>query len=147
MVIKNFFLLKKFNIEKINNHMATFSDFVFDVTSESPQQIGPSLSGVNNSVILTQPTSASTLSGKKVSGILYNFVSGASTASVDLSANSGIYFKVSPLYHGETFALYFTDRSTTLFTVNTATATQTVTGAINFDNRGPNERRRFAVEF
>jgi hypothetical protein len=139
--------LKKFNIEKINNDMATFSEFVFDVTSESPQQIGPSLSGVSNSVILTQPTSASTYSGKKVSGILYDYVAGASTASVSLSVVSGITFSVSPLYHGQTFALYFTDRSSTLFTVNTATATQTVTGAITFDNRGPNERRRFAVEF
>jgi hypothetical protein len=127
--------------------MATFNSFVFDVTSESPQQIGPSLSGANNSVVLTLPTSASTLSGKKISGLLYDVIPAATTATVTLSVNGGTEFKVHPLYHGATFAVYFTDRSTTLFTVNTAAAAQTVTNPITFVNRGPNERRRFAVEY
>jgi hypothetical protein len=127
--------------------MATFDSFVFDVTTESPQQIGPSLSGSNNSVILTKPTGSSVYSGKTLAGILYNDISSASTATVTLSVSSGIQFKVHPLYNGSTFALYFTDRSTTTFTVATASALQTVTEAPGFDNRGPNERRRFAVEF
>jgi len=127
--------------------MATFDSFVFDVTSESPQQIGPSLSGANNSVVLTKPTVSSVYSGKTLAGILYNDISGAGTATANLSVFSGIQFSVHPLYNGSTFALYFTDRSTTTFTVNTATALQTVTQAPGFDNRGPNERRRFAVEF
>lgn len=127
--------------------MATFDSFVFDVTVENPQQIGVSLSGANNSVILTKPTGSSIYGGKVVSGILYNNISGATTASVTLSVVSGIQFMVDPLYHGSTFALYFTDRSSTTFTVNTASAVQVVTQLPNFDNRGPNERRRFAVEF
>jgi len=84
--------------------------------------------------------------GVSVNGILFNEISGASTASVTLSVTDRIQFKVAPEYNGATFALYFPDRSTTTFTVATATATQVVTGAIGFDNRGPNERRRFAIE-
>jgi hypothetical protein len=84
--------------------------------------------------------------GVPVNGILFNQLSGASTASVTLSVTDRIQFKVAPEYNGATFCLYFPDRSTTTFTVATATATQVVTGAIGFDNRGPNERRRFAIE-
>jgi len=84
--------------------------------------------------------------GVPVNGILFNEISGASTASVTLSVTDRIQFKVAPEYNGATFSLYFPDRSTTTFTVATATATQVVTGAIGFDNRGPNERRRFAIE-
>jgi hypothetical protein len=127
--------------------MATFDSFVFDVTVEDPQQIGPSLSGANNSVILTKPTVSSIYGGKNLSGILYNDIPSATTATVTLSVSTGITFKVHPLYNNKTFALYFTDRSSTLFTVNTATSLQVVTDATSFDNRGPNERRRFAVEF
>ena len=84
--------------------------------------------------------------GAAVNGILFDEISGASTASVALSVTDRIQFKVAPEYNGATFALYFGDRSSTTFTVNTATGTQVVTGAIGFDNRGPNERRRFAIE-
>lgn len=90
--------------------------------------------------------SSGTYNGVSPNGILFNQLSGASTASVTLSVTDRIQFKVAPEYNGATFALYFGDRSSTVFTVNTATATQVVTGAINFDNRGPNERRRFAIE-
>lgn len=127
--------------------MATFDSFVFDVTSESPQQIGASLSGANNSVILVKPTGSSVYGGKQLTGILYNNIPAATTATVSLSVATGISFSVHPLYNGSTFALYFSDRSSTTFTVNTATSAQTVTGSPAFDNRGPNERRRFAVEF
>lgn len=90
--------------------------------------------------------SSGTYKGVSPNGILFNQLSGASTASVTLSVTDRIQFKVAPEYNGATFALYFGDRSSTVFTVNTATATQVVTGAIGFDNRGPNERRRFAIE-
>ena len=94
--------------------MATFDSFVFDVTSEEPQQIGPSLSGTNNSVILTKPLSSSIYGGKKLAGILYDLKPAAGTATVNLSVVSNIQFRVHPSYHGSTFALYFTDRSSTL---------------------------------
>jgi hypothetical protein len=124
--------------------MATFSNFVFDVSVENPPQLGPSLSGSNNQVILN---SGGTYGGKTIAGLLYNEISGLSTSMVSLSVVSGITFKVDTKYHGSTFALYFADRSSTLFTVNTAVANHYVTSDVTFDNRGPNERRRFAVEF
>lgn len=97
-------------------------------------------------VTSTSIFSSGSYNGVPVNGILFDELSGASTASVTLSVTDRIQFKVAPEYNGATFALYFGDRSSTTFTVATATATQVVTGAIGFDNRGPNERRRFAIE-
>lgn len=212
--------------------MATFSNFVFNVDSEYPKQIGPSLSASNNSVILlsndvifntktavpktvftvltsgysTQQSSITgsvalsgyysgwktsgipagthyigaevseltgiysgvnglssefstltgsfeiyssfytpQLSGKTPVGILFNQITGASTATTTLSVGT-LVFKVAPQYNGSTFAVYFSDHSSTTFTVATGTPAQG-TIANSFDNRGPNERRRFAVEF
>lgn len=128
--------------------MANFSNFVFDVNTENPPQIGdfaPSLSGSNNTVIYV--TTGGVVEGKSVAGLLYNEVSTGDTTLVSLSVATGVSFKVATKYNGSQFGLYFTDRSSTLFTVNTATTLQTVvTGTNSFSNRGPNERRRFAVE-
>lgn len=124
--------------------MATFSNFVFDVSTQNPPQLGVSLSGSNNEVVLDL---RGTYSDKTVAGLLYDELGGSSTSLVSLSVVSGITFRVDTKYNGSTFALYFTDRSSTLFTVNTASTLQNVTGAVTFDNRGPIERRRFAVEF
>ena len=129
--------------------MATFSNFVFDVNTENPPQIGdfaPSLSGSNNTVIYVP--NGGVVGGKTVAGLLYNELSaGGATTMASLSVATGVSFRVEKRYHGSQFALYFTDRSSTLFTVNTATTLQTVVVSANgFDNRGPNERRRFAVE-
>jgi hypothetical protein len=212
--------------------MATFSNFVFDTTTQNPPQIGVGLSASNNSVVFlptvlvyntstavnknvftapplsaTQVTaitgssvlsgfysgwvasgiaagtefidtqfnalttvygsttalktqfdvltaaivpttkfSSGTYQGKQPVGILFDLIPTASTASVTLSVTDRIQFKVAPEYNGKSFALYFRDGATTVFTVATATATQSVTASIGYDNRGPNERRRFAIE-
>jgi len=205
----------------------TFNSFVFDVGSQTPSLIGPSLSAVDNSVVLlptvtyyqanvaiptssftTPPVSAaqanalsamgtywtdisstgvtvgelvestayrllsSTFAGqaylssqyaaitgsfapstrfgtgvvngfsKTLVGILYNSIYGTSTATTTLSVATNVQFKVHPLYNGATFALYFSDRSTTLFTVNTASALQTGLTANGFTARGPEEIRK-----
>lgn len=211
--------------------MATFSNFVFNVDSQSPAQIGPSLSGSNNTVVfvktdstyktvkqvpntvftslsvtqLTAITTNANISGfysgwmkygilvdtkysgtdynalvsaysspalstqynvltaailstsefgtgklpntvVYPSGLLYNEIAGASTNLVTLSVANNIQFKVSTSYDGAQFAVYFNDSSTSLFTANTATTGNQTVGAFTFDNRGPNERRRFAIE-
>jgi hypothetical protein len=118
--------------------MATFSNYVFNASSQSPQVLGASLSASNNGVVLQ--TLNGTLCGKTAVGILFNQVDAASANLVNLSAGT-IGFRVSRLYHGAQMAVYFSDRSTTLFTVNTATAAQVLNG-IGFDNRGPNEIRK-----
>jgi hypothetical protein len=131
--------------------MATFSNFVFNTASQNPPLLnGFGLSGTNNEVILNTTTGfISSFGTKVVTGILYNSVTTAS-ANVTLSAGSGVSFRVNRLHHGQTFALYFSDRTTSLFTVNTSYGTsyvQILTGSNGYDNRGPLEIRRFAVEF
>lgn len=121
--------------------MATFSNIVMVASSQNPQSLVLSLSSPNNSVVSTT-TSVVTFSGKTVTGILFNEIAGAATASVTLTAAAGVVFKVAPAYHGATFALYTSDRRTTTFTVNTALSTAQVTAAVwTADNRGPVERR------
>jgi hypothetical protein len=128
--------------------MANFSNFVFDVNTENPPQIGdfaPSLSGSSNTVVFV--ANGGVVGGKSVAGLLYNEVATGDTTLVSLSVATGVSFKAARKYNGSQFALYFTDRSSTLFTVNTATTLQTVVTSNNgFDNRGPVERRRFAIE-
>lgn len=124
----------------------TFDSFVYNVNADTPAMIGPSLSAADNSVILM--TTSATYGGKVIDGILYNAIAGAGTATATLTGGSGFYVKVAPAYNGSTFALYLEDRSSVLFTVVTgASATvQTLTASATFNNRGPIERRRFAVE-
>jgi hypothetical protein len=130
--------------------MATFSNFVFNTDSQNPPLLGFGLSGTNNEVILNTTTGfVSSFGNKVVTGILYNSITSAS-ANVALSAGSGISFQVNRVHHGQTFALYFSDKTTTLFTVNTSygvSTRQVLNNANNYDHRGPLERRRFAVEF
>ena len=127
--------------------MATFSNYVFDASTQTPPPLNVSLSGSSNSVILR---SLGTLSGKTVAGLLYNEISTATTATTSLSVAVGTVVSVDPIYNGSTFALYFTDSSTCLFTVNTAYGTDVVqslaSSVITFENRGPREVRRFAIE-
>jgi hypothetical protein len=128
--------------------MATFTHQVFDVTSQTPPSLIDSLSGTNNEVVLY--TTGVSVSGKTVVGVLYNSI-GASSANITLSSY-GLIIGVNTAYHGSQMALYYSDNSTTLFTVNsglTGTSFYSVisAGTITFDNRGPRQRRRFAVEF
>lgn len=131
--------------------MATFSNFVFNTASQNPPMLnGFGLSGTNNEVILNTTNGfLSSYGTKVVTGILYNTVT-TTSANITLSAGSGVSFQANRLHHGQTFALYFADKTTTLFTVNTSYGTSTiqvVTGSNGYDNRGPLERRRFAVEY
>jgi hypothetical protein len=128
----------------------TFDSFVYNVNADVPPMIGPSLTATDLGVVLM--TTTATYSGKLVDGILYNdILSATGTPNAILSANngSGFYAKVDPIYNGATMALYLNDRSTVLFTVSALsgqTVLQTITAAPTFNNRGPIERRRFALE-
>ena len=123
--------------------MANFTDLVYNVTSDSPSVDIYSLSAASNSVVLDSITG--TYAGQTVTGILFNAIAGAPTATVSLSVVSGVTFRVAPVYNGSEFALYLADRSSVLFTVATGTATQVVTAAPT-TNIGPNERRLRALE-
>lgn len=121
--------------------MANFTDIVFNKASQDPQVLDTySLTGTG--VILDSLTGS--YGGQTVTGILYNAIA-ATTATVSLSVVSGIQFRIAPEYNGSQVALYLADRSSVLFTVATATTTQTVTAAAS-TNIGPIERRLRALE-
>lgn len=121
--------------------MATFSNIVMVASSQNPQSSVVSLSSPNNSVALVT-TNVVSFSGKTVTGILFDEIAGAATASVTLTAAPDFIFKVAPAYNGSQFALYTSDRRSTLFTVNTSLTTAHVSAAVwTTDNRGPVERR------
>ena len=133
--------------------MANFEYYVTDPTLEYPQKLGVSLSAYDNSVIVLTALSAVryTANGttKSVAGILFNSVAGTSTATTTLTVISGAFgftMRVDKKYNNATFALYFTDNSTLKFTVLTGTPTQSLTASITNDDRGPEERRHFAIE-
>lgn len=132
--------------------MANFDYYVTDPTLEYPQKLGVSLSATDNSVVILTGLSAvryTNSTTKSVAGILFNAVAGTSTATTTLtviSGANGFAMKVHPYYNNQTFALYFTDNSTLKFTVLTGTAVQSLTADITYDDRGPEERRHFAIE-
>jgi hypothetical protein len=123
--------------------MANFTDIVFNTASQNPPATIYSLSADNNSVILT--STVGVYAGKQVTGILFNKISTAGTATISLSAIDGITFKVASDYDGAQMALYLADRSSVLFTVVTGTTLQTVTNTPS-TNLGPIERRLRALE-
>lgn len=123
--------------------MANFTDIVFNKASQSPAATIYSLSASNNSFILL--TTTGTYAGKTVTGILFDNIPSAVTATVTLSAPTGVQFKVATNYNGKQAALYLSDRSSVLFTVVTGTTLQTVTG-VSTTNLGPIERRLRALE-
>ena len=123
--------------------MANFTDIVFNTASQTPPATIYSLSAINNSVILTSVTGA--YAGQLVTGILFNNIPTAGTATVALSASTGIEFKVATVYDGQQVALYLADRSSVLFTVATGTTLQTVAGTPTASN-GPIERRLRLLE-
>ena len=128
----------------------TFDSFVYNVNAETPPMIGPSLTASNNGVVLV--TTSATYSGKIINGLLYNnTLTGTGNLVAGISAGNGsnFYAIVDPAYNGSTMALYLSDRSTVLFTVSALSGSniiQTISAVPTFDNRGPIERRRFALE-
>jgi hypothetical protein len=131
--------------------MANFDNYVTNPALEYPQKLGVSLSAADNSVIYIPSATPiyKNAETKNIAGILYNTVVGVGSATTTLTmvtGASGAQVKVHPAYNGQTFALYFTDGSTTKFTVLTGTTNQVLTAGVTFDDRGPEERRHFAVE-
>ena len=123
--------------------MATFTDIVFDVTSQYPQLDIYGLSATDKSFVLD--TTTGTFGSLDVNGILYNGIAGATTATVTLTAG-GVKFRVATSYNNTQAALYLADRSSVLFTILTAATAALATDATATFNQGPNERRLLAIE-
>jgi len=73
-------------------------------------------------VTSTASVSLSTLGsigGKQVYGYAFNAIAAATSATAGLSAGTSRLL-VDPVYHGSTFAVIYSDRTSSLFTANTA---------------------------
>lgn len=133
--------------------MTTFDSIVFDVTSQSPQNLAYGVSSADASVIFVSGGNG-TFSGKTAVGLLYNAVTGLTTNTTTLSVVPGITFRVHGYgYHGQYAALLFSDRSATYFQIVTASGvgpiniTPRLSGAIDFENVGPDRKRLNALGF
>lgn len=123
--------------------MATFTDIVFDVTSQYPQLDIYGLSATDKSFVLD--TTTGTFGGLDINGVLYNGIIGAGTATVTLTAG-GVQFRVAPAYNNTQAALYLANRTSVLFTVLTAATAALAIDSTATYNQGPNERRLQAIE-
>lgn len=109
-------------------------------SSQNPQNTNLSLSADSNKVILT---TAGTLSGKNIVGVLFNVLENSISSTTTLSVFPGTSLTVSRSYNGSTVALYADDRSTTTFTVVTGGGgLQTITTPWGLSHRGPEELRK-----
>jgi hypothetical protein len=137
----------------------SFTSQVLSAYGQSPSNLSWSISGGSggfNTVELltvgTGPINNASLSAKQVRGIAFNALtspaSGAAGAFATLSAATGTTLRVNSAYNGSTFAVIYTDNSSTLFTCVTGTGTtaQTLT-ANGFDSVTPEVRRLFVLGY
>jgi hypothetical protein len=129
----------------------SFTSQTLSAYGQSPRNLSWSLSGgINgyNTVELltvgTGPLNNASLSAKQVRGIAFNTLSlpgsGTGIFAPTLSAATGTTFRVDRAYNGSTFAVIYTDNTSTLFTCVTSTSAQSLT-ANNFDSVTPDIRR------
>lgn len=130
--------------------MAVFNDLVLQTSYQRPANLIYSLSSSNNGFVLD---STGTFQGKTVVGVLFNNLSGgfasAGFASATLSAaGTTIKLRVHPIYNGQQAALYFNDRSSSIFTITTGAGTvnQSISAAA-WTNSGPEERRLYNLGY
>jgi hypothetical protein len=120
----------------------SFNNQVLSSFSTNPSNLSWSLSSTGQWKTVELLTTGTTAS-KAVRGIAFNTLlsSAVSPASgtgsfATLSAFSGTTLRVNSAYNGQTMAVVFTDDSSSLFTVITGTAQQTLT-ANGFDTSFP----------
>lgn len=103
-----------------------------------------SLSAASNTVVLSSVAVVS--SGRQPIGVAFNaLTSPASGLGIKrgLSAFPGVLLQVDQAYSGRQFALIYSDQTSSLFTVTTATGTQNQTlGTASVENALTPEKRR-----
>lgn len=131
--------------------IVSFTTQALSAYGQSPSNLSWSLSGgasgyktVELLTVGTGPITNASLSAKQVRGIAFNALtspaSGTGAWSVTLSAATGTTFRVDRAYNGSTFAVIYTDGTSTLFTCVTGTAAQSLT-ANGYDSVTPETRR------
>lgn len=107
----------------------------FDSVVKNPNNTFPislNLSLTSNNVVLDSTTGT-------VEALLFTARTTTTGLLCSISgANNGSNFtcRVDRAYHGDTFAVYYSDRSSSLFTCNTASVTQSLTPN-SFNAQGP----------
>ena len=135
----------------------SFTSQALSAYGQSPSNLSWSVSGGSTSfktvellTVGTGPLNNASLSAKQVRGIAFNALtspaSGTGTFTTTLSAATGTSFRVDRAHNGATFAVLYTDGSSTLFTCTTGTSAQSLT-ANGFDTTYPEIRRLFVLGY
>jgi hypothetical protein len=133
-----------FTNQALSSFGLTPSNLTFSVSGDSP------IKTVEVRTFGSGPSNVASLSAKQVRGLAFNALtspaSGTGAWSVTLSAATGTTFRVDRAYNGQTFAVIYTDNTSTLFTVVTGTAAQSLT-ANGFDTVIPETRRKYLLGY
>ena len=135
----------------------SFTSQVLSAYGQTPSNLSWSISGGSTAyktvellTVGTGPINNASLSAKQVRGIAFNALtspaSGALGAFATLSAATGTTFRVNRAYNGSTFAVIYTDNSSTIFTCVTGTTAQTLS-TNGFDSVTPEVRRLFVLGY
>lgn len=126
--------------------MPAFNFELRDATAYNPQPLNASLSASDGSIVVN---SFGTINGKRVVAVLYNNnFTNTDTVKATLSAAYGLSITVNRSFQGQTIALEFPDRTSSIVTVTTAFGLSKVqnVSAANTDNTSPNTRRLWQLE-
>jgi hypothetical protein len=125
--------------------MPAFNFELRDATAYNPQPLNATLSASDNSIVVD---SFGTVSGKRVVAVLYNSITNTDATLVALSAAVGCNFRVSRSFQGQTIALEFPDRTSSIVTVTTAFGVSKVqnVSAADAENISPYIRRLWQLE-
>lgn len=135
----------------------SFTSQALSAYGQTPSNLAWSVSGGSTSyntvellTVGTGPINNASLSAKQVRGIAFDALtspaSGTGTFTTALSAATGTTFRVDRAHNGATFAVLYTDGSSSLFTCVTGTAAQSLTSN-NFDTTYPEIRRLFVLGY
>ncbi len=135
----------------------SFTSQALSAYGQTPSNLAWSVSGGSTSyktvellTVGTGPFNNTSLSAKQVRGIAFDALtspaSGTGTFTAALSAATGTTFRVDRAHNGATFAVLYTDGSSTLFTCTTGTTAQSLTSN-NFDTTYPEIRRLFVLGY
>lgn len=134
-----------FTNQALSSFGITPSNLSWSASGDSPIKTVEVLTFGTGSVLST------TLSSKQVRGIAFNALTSPASGTgsfATLSAATGTTFRVDRAYNGRTFAVIYTDNTSTLFTVVTGTGTtaQSLT-ANGFDTVIPETRRKHLLGY
>lgn len=134
----------------------SFTSQVLSAYGQTPSNLSWSISGGSTAyktvellTVGTGPINNASLSAKQVRGIAFNALTSPASgtnAFTTLSAATGTTFRVDRAHNGATFAVIYTDGSSTLFTCVTGTTAQSLT-ANGFDTTYPEIRRLFVLGY